>query len=489
MDPKYSNSHPGFNPLRLKPEFYAVFSPIVFILFSLFIWIKLKKSLILGSVTLWDYTHAIGYGTLLAYTLCTIFCTLSFIFALKKSAKIRAAFFSILVTCLIVFGSIEIFLKIINYPPGMDNFDVVMTRSKYKRLKTLIEFQQKGIKVGPFIPPGVLRRFRDDYKINFYLTGIGNSLIIGDEEDDGLVVYPSDANGLRNPPGLYEKTDRFDVFLVGDSFTMGCWVQDGFTIADNIRKKTKLSVYNAGYGSTGLLTNLAFFIEYGLPKKPKDFILVVSEAVSLNRMVSELQDPQLKEYLDTFQSKSLIEKNSTKDRELERAVNMEHLKTLLKYEEKEAAKVKSGFSFKRLIHSSNIISLFIRNHIRWARYAGEGWPDCSGMDGHKKSVERMFRYYQQVTEVYGGKFSVVFLPDTRFYIEGYSDCEFFALRDLCQKMNIPFVDMLGAFNDTGDPKSFMADNPLPYRPKLCGHCNRKGYQLVADKIIEEILTK
>jgi len=52
------------------------------------------------------------------------------------------------------------------------------------------------------------------------------------DEDDGLITIKTDENGSRNPQGLYDGSDILDVFLIGDSFTEGWSVPDGFTIVD-----------------------------------------------------------------------------------------------------------------------------------------------------------------------------------------------------------------------------------------------------------------
>ena len=147
-------------------------------------------------------------------------------------------------------GLVEIFLQVCDCSQrGYSSYE---SEASLERLNAIEELQEQGIEVYPYIPPSLLREMASLPDSDYFLSNIGNVLTVYDNEDDGLIITPTDENGFRNPEGIYSKTETFDVFLLGDSFTEGCCVPNGYTIADVIRRTTPLTVYNAGKNGVGL---------------------------------------------------------------------------------------------------------------------------------------------------------------------------------------------------------------------------------------------
>jgi hypothetical protein len=258
-------------------------------------------------------------------------------------------------------------------------------------------------------------------------------------------------------------------------------VPQGYTIPDYIAKETGLSVYNTGLGGTGLISQLAIFLEYGLNKQPRNIIQVITESATLVRALNELNDSKLKRYFTDLKPNNLLGKNSEKEALLKKAVDVEYLRSLLKYEEDNLKRPQKHFFLKGFIKDSKIL-LLIQSAMQ--NYRGEGYPDCKKVMQAMDMVEKIFQYYQESTKKYGGSFCVVYLPSTRFYFKAWPDCERKTLSSLCVKLNIPFLDMAEVFNKFENPKFFFAHNH--YIPTIDGHCNRKGYELVAKEIIKQI---
>ncbi len=432
---------------------------------------------------------AIGPIILSLYLFLLLFCFPLFIYASKKAIRARYLFFQFIAigsSIAFVLLMVEIFFREINFPPIMKRDEIATTRLNSNRLKALIALKEKKLNATLFVAPGSLRKFSDTYNTDLYLSNMGNAHIVEYEEDDGLLVYISDSNGFRNPAGLYESSASFDVFLLGDSFTQGSSVPDGYTIADQIRKKTNLTVYNTGIGSSGLITQMAIFMEYGLRKKPKNVVLVFIEGVGLSRAIRELTDERLKHYWENFTLQDIYSKNYLKDQDIREFVEGELLRKLLEYVEKDVEANKTSFSLKEFYESSKLRLFLNRNFIEIYSERNEGFSIWgSGAEG---TVERLFKYYQSATKEYGGNFSVVYLPDSRYYAsEKWPDYEYQMVISLCDQMNIPVVDMVKVFAEFDNPRDFFATNY--YDPKIGGHCNKKGYELVAKEIVDKLLSK
>ncbi|OGX27135.1 MAG: hypothetical protein A3D10_01780 [Omnitrophica WOR_2 bacterium RIFCSPHIGHO2_02_FULL_48_11] len=433
----------------------------------------------------------IGPLIFLLYLFLLLFCAPLFIHAVKKSIHARYLFFKFIAMAgAIVFILLvtEIFFREINFPPMMKKDEIAVTRLNLERIKTLIALKEKGLNAMLFVAPGYMRKFSNADNSDLYLSNMGNAYLVEYEEEDGLIVYKSDSNGFRNPANLYESSKSFDVFLLGDSFTQGSSVPDGYTIADKIREGANVTVYNAGIGGSGLITQLAIFLEYGLRKKPKNVVLVLVEGVGLTRAYLELNDDHLKRYWESLSPRSLYQKNSVKDEHLREFAETESLNRLLEYAEKDVERNKVYFSLKDFFASSRV-KLFLKiNFIEKNSEKNEGFPNCEKMESSEKIIEKLFKYYQSVTKEYGGNFSVVYLPDSRYYSSAnWQDCEYQMVLSLCQEMDIPVVDMVKKFSEFSDPRSFFAVNY--YDPKIGGHCNRKGYELVAKEIVNQLSLK
>jgi len=456
----------SINKIQKKESlFYTILSSIILLGFSGYLILRLIRHLMIGPVVLTIYFIVLAFFVPLLT------------FAVKKSNKARYVLIEFGIIILLFF-MFDISLRIIDFPHASDS---KYARARYNRMKALMSLREKGFKAMPFIPPGTMGQFSKDYGIDLYLSNIGNSYIIGEEEDDGLIVFKTDSIGFRNETGLYENNESFDIFLLGDSFAQGSWVPDGFTIPDYIRKEINLSVYNAGYSGTGLITQLAIFLEYGLRKKPKNVVLLYNEAVFLNRALVELENNILKRYFEDFESNDILAKNSVKDEQLKTIIETEYLKLVLGYMEEDLRKGGKEFSLKKYIYDSKILLLIQR---LMQNYRGEGYPDCEKVKVSRNIVKRVFRRYKQETEKYGGKFWVVFLADTRFFFKRWPDCEYKMVSSICNHLDIPFVDTVKVFNKFENPKDFFASNP--YVSTIGGHCNRKGYELVAKEIVRQL---
>lgn len=465
-------------PLNSKEIlFYIVFSLTTFLITTGYLVFRYVNHIVIGPILF------------IVYLFPALFSIFLFWHASRKSPQSRNVFFGFFTVgsvVLLLFLSLEIFFRIINFPPVVTKYDQAHTQSTFNRFKTLMDLREKRLDALLFMSLSYLKKFSVVYNTDLFLSNVGNAYIVEYEEDDGVIVFQSDSNGLRNPAGLYENFGNFDVFLLGDSFTQGSSVPDGFTIADKIREKTRLSVYNAGLGGSGLITQLSLFIEYGLRKKPKNVVLIFIEGVSLSRAFSELNDARLNKYWENFESRDIYMKNSIRDKQLREILEIELLKKFLEYTETDLVKGRSHFSIKDFWGNSKVRLFLVRNFIEKVYEKNEGYPDCQKMGSGRELLERLFRYYQTATAKYGGNFSVVYLPDSRYYsISEWKNCEYDLMVSICKQLNIPMIDMVKVFARFDDPRVFFAKNY--FEPRIGGHCNQKGYALIAEEIVTRTL--
>lgn len=94
---------------------------------------------------------------------------------------------------------------------------------------------------------------------------------------DRIVIYRSDENGFRNPPGI----QTADVVFVGDSFTEAATVEEEDTFVRKVGKETGLSVVNLGRGAYGPQQELIVLRRYGLAYKPKAIVWQLFEGNDL----------------------------------------------------------------------------------------------------------------------------------------------------------------------------------------------------------------
>jgi lysophospholipase L1-like esterase len=97
-----------------------------------------------------------------------------------------------------------------------------------------------------------------------------------------------------------------------------------------------------------------------------------------------------------------------------------------------------------------------------------------------KLFEQILHRARRRVESTGARFLFVYLPMWQRYGDPHmASPHREAVLDIVGKLNIPMVDMHGAFVDTGDPLSL-----FPFR--LPAHYTPLGYRLVATEIVDAI---
>ena len=145
----------------------------------------------------------------------------------------------------------------------------------------------------------------------YHLSNPINSNILYCNESNYWASFTTDEIGFRNPSGQLE--GEIDYIFIGDSFTAGACVKDGFTLADYFRA-AGYSILNLGRGGSGPLFQLAVLREYGRTVKSKNVIWFVYTGNDLMNLREE-KTTKLSFYLndDSFTQDLYIKREENSD--------------------------------------------------------------------------------------------------------------------------------------------------------------------------------
>jgi hypothetical protein len=129
------------------------------------------------------------------------------------------------------------------------------------------------------------------------LAGIPNTNVVVGNETGEFATFRSDEFGFNGPTGLWNSGNPIQIAFLGDSFTLGCFVQPGECFADRVRRVYPRSV-NLGGAGNGPLVELAGMREYLRNRRVGFIFWVYYEGNDLSDLVNrELQEPILVRYL------------------------------------------------------------------------------------------------------------------------------------------------------------------------------------------------
>jgi len=506
---KLDTEKKGRNWKRFERWAYFVVGASLVTLVGILIWDRGGSPSAMGSLFQAGTAVVIPYSVLLM------------VLALRGSSFARLLMVSTISTVAAV-CLVEIFLQVCECSQrGYSSYE---SEAALERLDAIEDLQEKGIEVYPYIPPSLLREMSSLPDADYFLSNIGNALTVYDNEDDGLIITPTDENGFRNQEGIYSKTATFDVFLLGDSFTEGCCVPNGYTIADVIRRTTPLTVYNAGKNGIGLVHNLAIFIEYGLPKKPSNVILVMPENLLINRTTVELGVEQLQKYYTEHRSNGLIAKSDVKDELLSKVVASKQKDARLRIFESQYGGpparslvgrlpgfLNSKSRVVQLAHSNTRLMDTLRffpntghvnspigdlsdtlpavhqcdddyTRIVLNRQISKEWMLH---ENQEIIMEDILSWMQSKIQEYGGTFTVVYFPHLRFFSDQeWYECERELLVDLTDELDIELIDLVPVMSNLDHPRTLFAHTSNPF---INGHLNREGYRLIGEQISDRLV--
>ena len=357
----------------------------------------------------------------------------------------------------------------------------------------------------------------------FPIGGISNIKTVLCNETGDWAIYQSDRHGFNNDDTVYSRPGP-RLMILGDSFAHGSCVPEGKDIGGRLRAHGYNAI-NIAVRGNGPLLELAGLVEYGRILKPKIVFWVYYEGNDLRNLKEELGSQYLKNYLskkfyqgltkrqdeiDSFWKrfinikKELIEINASKDSpkktaqidsrkkidEIARRFSFRKFSrgggdTPRQYDTptKQTSEKKEKYDFRSTV--TNIRNFIVLSKLR----------TLLGSTGIrlKKNQNRVlleklrtiFKRAKEETAAWGGKIHVVYLPvqvlgSRYFSIKSEERVDRTEIIKILRELNIPLTNFERALEEKKyDPKFF------PSR----GHYTTAGYQLLADYIVREALSK
>ena len=433
-----------------------------------------------------DLSHLTLFGGVIALLLAGFGLPI-LVQAIRNSPAARGAFVSLVIVAL-MFPVAEVALRLADIPKSFSYSEDVT-----ERLEKNIELLDAGERAQPMVPYSLMLQESLKPGVPLFLSGYPDVKTVYCREDEALTVYQADENGFRNQPGMYRGSDTFDAVLLGDSFAHGACVDDGHTIADQLRQITDMSVYNLGYGGTGVAQNIGAYIEYATPKQPKNAVWLLLEGSSISRLLNdERRIPLAAAYTNEQSRQDLPARLQQKRDVLGKIVERETMQLALNAVRGDlgsggALRAGKGTKFKSLIdpiYGSRIFKLFfnIENALIRSAKPGGKVPVCERLREARPILEEAFRYLQAQSREAGGNLYVGLIPSARFLTTAYPDCEYEMFKELTARLDVPFIDLVAAISAQPEPVSLYAQRAR----WSSNHFNRKGYKFVAEQIADKL---
>jgi Ca2+/Na+ antiporter len=286
----------------------------------------------------------------------------------------------------------------------------------------------------------------------FPLSGRSNSETINCNENGYYSIFKSDRYGFNNPDEEWISPKTHYV-LLGDSFVMGSCVNRPNDIASVMRRLSKKSVLNLGYGGNGPLIQFATLVEY-LPKNTEKVIWFYFEENDLDNLKNELTNEILRKY---FLNNNFSQKLRYKQKILNEEADKLIINEIEKYKNNKI--LSEEFNFKKFA------KLYFLRSLIFKPIPGDNFVKILNNTNillKKKNVKLYF----------------VYLPTYKRYKFAYDKFHLQNIKKIVLNMGIDFIDMdKEVFSKEIDPLKL-----FPY--EMDGHYNLKGYEKVATKLIE-----
>jgi hypothetical protein len=297
------------------------------------------------------------------------------------------------------------------------------------------------------------------------LGGISRARTLYCNERGTYELFASDEYGFRNPAGL--QVAPVDLALIGDSFVQGYCVPSDSTAAAFLRAKFPRTV-NLGRDNHGPLSQLAVLREYATRLQPRVVFWFFYEGNDLEDLEIEKQREPLVRYLDPAYSAYLADHPDSLDHQLRNVVRTK----------RDLAEERQARRKTRHDQPSGVRTLVTLGRIRQL-VAGVQQPKPA-FPFDRTLYRRILQQAQQESASWGGQFALVYLPAWhRFGEPKLANPHRDSILSMAADLSIPVVDLLPAFQQSGDPIGL-----FPFR--LPGHYQPEGQHLIAGELLRTL---
>ena len=280
-------------------------------------------------------------------------------------------------------------------------------------------------------------------------------------------LFTSDEYGFRNPRGL--QVAPVDLALIGDSFVQGYCVPSDSTAAALLRAKFPRTV-NLGRDNYGPLSQLALLREYAARLRPGIVLWFFYEGNDLEDLEIEKQRAPLVRYLEPTYSAHLADHTDSLDRKLRDVVRAKRSLAEQRQTRRRSRPNDQPSGFRSFATLSRIRQL-VTEAIHRPKPI---FPFDESL------YHRILQQAQRESAAWGGRFTLVYLPAwQRFGDPPLANPHRARILSLVSDLNIPVIDLVPAFVQSGDPVGF-----FPFR--LPGHYQPEGQRLIASEILRSL---
>jgi len=302
------------------------------------------------------------------------------------------------------------------------------------------------------------------------LGGVPLSGIVNCNENGYFATFRSDEYGFNNPPGSWEGDEPFDVFLVGDSFTVGSCVRPGESFADLVRARWPRTL-NLGSTANGPLAELACLREYLRGRRARVVLWAYVEENDLADLFDrELSEPILRRYLEPDFSQGLVGLQDRLGPALEAFVA--DAMEVAGAEEEAAANRGLMDTLVDRLSLARVRTLLFR-----ARRALDPAPRRTY---DLEPLREVLALARDEAKRAGARLALVYLPEFHRYAatEGNSSASHLqaGVRAVAASLGFDYVDVPAAFARNDNPRRL-----FPFG--LHGHYDAAGHALVAQEIL------
>ena len=342
------------------------------------------------------------------------------------------------------------------------------TGNKWDRRTLLQIYEDKKIHNNEIVVAVSPDSYLKKSNLIFPLSGISDSKTINCNENGYYSIYKSDRFGFNNPDLEWDKKD-VEYLLIGDSFVHGACVNRPYDIGSVLRVLSKKPVISLGYGGNGPLIEYATLREYSR-KNVKKILWFYYEGNDLESLQREKDNNILKNYLTDLSFTQNLKLRQKKIDNL--AIN--YIIEKQKDVQRDMKRNNESFIF--------IFLKFIKIYnIRNLNFSSQSYTEKSKQFESIYEFQKILKLVKNLAIENNSKFYFVYLPAWSRYKHDYGSNNYYIIKEMLDKLEIPFIDIHEQVFDK-------EQNPLKLFPyELMGHYNINGYKKVSEKIYQ--LTK
>jgi hypothetical protein len=303
-----------------------------------------------------------------------------------------------------------------------------------------------------------------EYKDLLPLGNIPNVLMVYCNELGQYMKFVTDRHGFNNPNAIWNE-EGVGIVALGDSFTQGACMPENNGFVNMIRNEYS-SIINLAIGGNNPQTNLAAMIEYALPKRPKYILWFHSARNDLSGMTKHKGHQMYNKYIYEDFLQNLIQRENEVEGEM------------LKFYEENKHRIFN-------VTKKSIYERIILKHVLKLYYLRANLGQSRNLDSEfdVRLFHDIMKKAKETAKAANSKLIFVNIPTLGQAFITDSDPNYRKTYDTIHALGIEWLDISPAIISSEDPSGLYG-----WRNRG-GHFSYKGNRLVADIILEKVLSK